>query len=71
MNSEILPKLNYNSKVVQGIKDLDYNIVWFDGEVCIIIDFIFYNIVLTVLFLFYLELILSVQITILILIFRF
>lgn len=41
MNSAIFPKFNYNSKIVQDIKDLDYNIVWFDGEVCIIIDFIF------------------------------
>lgn len=37
MNSEIFSKLNSNSKDIQDINnDLKQNIVWFDGEVCII-----------------------------------
>lgn len=37
MNSEIFPKSNNNSKIVPDNKDLEYNIVWFDGEVCTIV----------------------------------
>lgn len=36
MNTEMFSKLNHNFNVKQDIKDIEQNIVWFDGEVCII-----------------------------------
>lgn len=35
INTELLPKLNYFTEVAQHIMDSKQNIVWFDGEVCV------------------------------------
>lgn len=36
MNTEVLSNVNCDSEVAQDTSNIKQNIIWFDGEVCII-----------------------------------
>lgn len=36
MNTEIFQNISHDSKITSSINDPSQNIVWFDGEVCVI-----------------------------------